>query len=258
MNNTKNDWDPNKYLHFEKERTQPSIDLISRINYEKPNKIIDIGCGPGNSTAVLKTRWPKSKIIGIDSSESMILVAKEKYPEGNWMVRDASVLGDEKYDIVFSNAVIQWIPNHEKLFKNLLKATEADGCIAIQVPLYHQMPVYSIVQDVFVSLFTSNNFCIKNVFNFNDSEYYYDLLADSVKTLDIWETNYIHSMDSIDGIYKMIETTGVKPYLDSIDNNNDKHIFSEKIKENLQNEYKTQKNGKVLFPFKRLFIVAKK
>ena len=117
------DWNPELYLKYNKERIQPSIDLVSRINFDNPRNIIDIGCGPGNSTHVLTERWPDAKITGIDNSPAMIEKAQNDYPSQTWKVMDAgNLVFDEKYDIVFSNATIQWIPDHKKLladFKSL-------------------------------------------------------------------------------------------------------------------------------------------
>lgn len=113
-----NDWNPNLYMQFRSERTQPSIDLIAKIKPVEPKSIIDIGCGPGNSTQVLVNRWPKAKITGLDSSSSMIRKAEQDYPNQEWIVADTLTYDPEiEYDIVFSNAVIQWIPNHEDLLK---------------------------------------------------------------------------------------------------------------------------------------------
>jgi trans-aconitate 2-methyltransferase len=105
-----NDWNPDLYMQFTSERTQPSIDLISKIKPVKPKSIFDIGCGPGNSTQVLVNRWPKARISGLDSSSSMIKKAEQDYPNQEWIVADALTYNPKiKYDIVFSNAVIQWI-----------------------------------------------------------------------------------------------------------------------------------------------------
>src|SRR6266542_994395 len=116
----KHDWNPDLYLKFNKERIQPSIDLVSRIAINDPKSIIDIGCGPGNSTQILAERWPKARIVGVDNSPAMIEKAKKDYPHQEWCVLDAGkVLILETYDVVFSNATIQWIPDHERLMKRM-------------------------------------------------------------------------------------------------------------------------------------------
>src|SRR5208337_5518052 len=104
-------WNPELYLKFKNERTRPSIDLVSRIDIEAPERIIDIGCGPGNSTQVLHGRWPLADITGVDKSEEMIKKASGDYPDQKWAVGDASSLKAETpFDVVFSNAALQWIP----------------------------------------------------------------------------------------------------------------------------------------------------
>ncbi|MHC1782992.1 MAG: methyltransferase domain-containing protein [Anaerolineaceae bacterium] len=131
------DWNPDLYLRFEKERTQPSIDLVSRINFDAPGKIIDIGCGPGNSTQILVQKWPDALVTGVDNSPAMIEKAKKDYPNQNWMLLDAGKDEiKEKFDIIFSNATIQWIPNHQELFARFFCALNDNGLIAIQIPLF--------------------------------------------------------------------------------------------------------------------------
>jgi trans-aconitate 2-methyltransferase len=134
-------WNPDQYLKFANERTQPSIDLAARINVENPKSIIDIGCGPGNSTRVLRQRWPESRISGLDSSVEMIKKAKEDFPELEWITADASTFKfDKKYDIVFSNAALQWMPAHELLLRRLMEILNANGALAVQVPANKESP----------------------------------------------------------------------------------------------------------------------
>ena len=125
-------WKPDLYLKFKKERTQPSIDLASRILVDRPKRIIDIGCGPGNSTEVVKKRFPDSEIIGLDSSESMIEKARSSYPEGEWICADAVSYDDpDKYDVVFSNAALQWVENIEPLLLRLSGRLTEGGALAV-------------------------------------------------------------------------------------------------------------------------------
>ncbi|MBN1428716.1 MAG: methyltransferase domain-containing protein, partial [Anaerolineae bacterium] len=113
----RNDWNPELYMKFGNERTQPSIDLVNRIRPNKqPQSMIDIGCGPGNSSQVLTQRWPNARLVGVDSSPSMIEMARRDYPQHEWVLADASTFSpDGRFDIVFSNATIQWLPDHERL-----------------------------------------------------------------------------------------------------------------------------------------------
>ncbi len=111
------DWNSTQYLKFKNERTQPAVDLAMRIK-NNPKTIVDIGCGPGNSTSVLRDIFPYADILGIDNSPNMIEKAKAEHPDISFRLCDALSL-DGKYDLLFSNACLQWIPDHETLIPSL-------------------------------------------------------------------------------------------------------------------------------------------
>ncbi|MBN2462698.1 MAG: methyltransferase domain-containing protein [Dehalococcoidia bacterium] len=144
-----NDWNPQQYLKFKSERTQPSIDLVARIMVNDPETIIDIGCGPGNSTQILRRRWPNADIVGLDSSQKMIEKAREDYPSQKWMVGDAADLGtNQKYDIVFSNATLQWVPDHDVLIPRLFNRVNKNGVMAVQVPANNESAIHKALLGV--------------------------------------------------------------------------------------------------------------
>jgi trans-aconitate 2-methyltransferase len=254
------DWNPDLYLKFNQERTQPSIDLVSRIGFDKPNNIIDIGCGPGNSTQVLVSRWPGSKITGIDNSPAMIEKAKEDYPKQDWYIIDA---GNEeikgKYDIVFSNATIQWIPNHASLLKKFHALLSGHGLLAIQVPLFWDMPIGQKLLEIGSNdRWNSATKRVKELFTIHDPSFYYDHLSDLFNSIDIWVSDYFHILSSQSSILEMIRSTGLRPYLDSLKSEFDRKAFEELVFQEIVKDYPLQKDGKVLFPFKRLFFIARK
>lgn len=254
------DWNLQLYLKYKNERTQPSIDLVSRIKIDNPGTVIDLGCGPGNSTQILYQRWPESKITGLDNSPEMIKKAKTDYPDQKWILSDISDTDLKvKYDIVFSNAVIQWIPDHEELIEKLFSITADGGALAVQVPMFKKMAMGRSIEQV--SKKEKWNHFTKGcdeMFTYHDYGFYYDLLGQCSSDIDIWETAYVHTMDSHESILEWIRSTGLKPYLDSIDNVIMKNEFEAEILEEIKKNYPIQKNGKVLFPFKRLFFVAYK
>jgi len=253
------DWKPELYLKFKNERAQPSIDLVNRIDAENPKSIIDIGCGPGNSTEILHRRWPSARITGTDNSPAMIDEAKKTYPELEWRLQDAAELDTtERYDIVFSNATIQWIPDHGRLLKNLAAITNGGGVIAIQMPLYNEMPVAKMIDGIFHELIADSDFDFDSVFTFHAPQFYYETLEALTSHVDIWETSYYHVMDSHKGIYKMIESTGMRPYFERIGDESTKSVFIERVLEGLAKIYPAAADGRVLFPFKRLFMLAVK
>lgn len=257
---SKKDWNPDLYLKFGKERIQPSIDLVSRIELNDPSTIIDIGCGPGNSTQILYQRWPNSRILGIDNSEAMIKKAKQEYPSQKWKLVDAEKdIISGRYDIVFSNATIQWIPNHSDLFNRLKNNLTERGVLAIQLPLFFNMPLGRSIAQISKDKRWSNlTESVNDLFTIHNSSEYYDMLFEVFSSFEIWETNYIHIMDSHTAILEMIRSTGLRPYLDRLESDHDKKEFEVRVLEDIKDDYKAQRDGKVLFPFKRLFIIANK
>jgi trans-aconitate 2-methyltransferase len=254
------DWNPDLYLKFKNERTQPSIDLISKINISfRPKSILDIGCGPGNSSQALLQRWPGAKLTGIDSSPNMIDKAKKSYPDNIWIVADASkYTSDTKYDIVFSNATIQWIPNHENLFKNFLNLTNDGGVLAVSVPRFDEMPISKILNKVAGNekWKTATKGCAET-FTRYDYQFYYNLISPDYQTVEMWQTDYIHVLESQPAIIEWISSTGMKPYLDRLQEK-EKTQFEDEVLSEIKHYYPVQNNGKVLFPFKRLFTIGYK
>lgn len=255
------DWAPDLYLQFANERTQPSIDLVNRIKTEwKVESILDIGCGPGNSSQILFGRWPEAHFLGIDNSEAMIGKAEKTFPDKKWLMADAARFeSDRRYDIVFSNATIQWIPDHEKLLYSFSKLLTERGILAFQIPLYNEMAISRIIDHTAkLSQWSEKSAHCSALFTYHDHNFYYNQLSDRFSKLDIWETHYYHIMKSHTAIIDFMKSTGLKPYLECIDSEEERNRFLEEILFDLIKAYPAQKNGSVLFPFKRLFVIAAK
>src|SRR5579884_1308767 len=130
-------WNAHQYLKFAEERIRPCRDLVARIDLETPRRIVDLGCGPGNSAVVLAERWPDAEIAGVDSSNEMINVARKEQPKGKWVAADIwdwAKSEGEKFDLVFSNAALQWVGDHAALFPALMSRVAAGGALAVQIP----------------------------------------------------------------------------------------------------------------------------
>ncbi|EKQ53470.1 MAG: trans-aconitate methyltransferase [Methanobacterium sp. Maddingley MBC34] len=257
---TSKDWNPELYLKFNEERTQPAKDLAARMHVENPEKIMDVGCGPGNSTNVLSSRWPESEIVGIDISVSMIESARKNYPDIKWRIEDATKLEtEEKYDIIFSNATIQWILDQEKLIFDLVGMLESNGALAVQVPMYHKMPVSRAIKTVSLNeRWKEQTNGASDAFTFHSSDYYYDILSANLKSINMWETSYFHIMHSHQSIVEMLKSTGIRKFLDTLDTQEEKIEFEKDVLKEITKAYPAQKDGNVLFPFKRLFFIGYK
>lgn len=249
------DWNPELYLKFEKERTQPAKDLINRIDVQDPKNVIDIGCGAGNSTHALSMKFPKAKIMGIDNSPKMIQRACLDYPECEFVLCDASrelSTIKDKYDIVFSNACLQWLPKHDNLIKEMTSLLNPGGVLAVQMPINNEEPLYKIISDVVSNkrwgFQTSNletNMALK-------SSEYHDVLSDLSTDFSIWETTYLHRMKSCANLVEWVKSTNLRPYLNTLSPELASCLEKE-IEEKAAKEYVVQNNGEIIFRFKRLF-----
>jgi len=254
------DWQPNLYLEFGKERTQPSIDLVTRIDVDNPKRIIDIGCGPGNSTAVLKARWPQAEIVGLDNSPAMIDNARLKYPAIDWLCADAagdlSALG--KFDIVFSNAAIQWMSEQETLLPKLFGLLNRGGVLAVQVPCTEHMPIHTELEKLATTVQWEARFAdMASSYSTHQADFYYDTLCNLTADIDLWETRYFHIMNTLADIVKWYSGSGLRPYLDCLPDLPSRTGFLKAYENLLKRDYPVQANGKILFPFTRIFFIAR-
>lgn len=252
------DWDPEQYLKFQKERNKPALDLINNIGIERPGRIIDIGCGPGNSTALLKARWPEAEVIGIDNSPSMIGKARDVCPNASFLAKDMCEdlkhLG--RFDVVFANASLQWVPDQARLISSLLDLVGPKGAFAAQIPQYDQMLISGIIGEVVSSpRWSASLGKIDPGFHFNPDESYYDWSSGTDFEVRMWATEYYHVMDGHDKIVEMMMSTGLKTYMEHL-SEDEAPEFIGSVTEGLRRAYPPKRDGKVLFPFKRLSVTA--
>lgn len=254
-------WKPDQYLQFEEERTRPCRDLVSRISLAQPDAIIDLGCGPGNSTAVLAERWPSAIVTGLDGSAAMLEQARRKYPKHTWVTGDIvqwAANDGGQYDVVFSNAALQWVPNHATVVPQLLSHVRSGGVLAVQVPINMDAPAHQIMRDLASSTAWRGHFPENGVreWHVHDAGFYYDALAPVAKKIDIWETEYLHIMPSVEAIGEWYKGSGLRPFLDVLASDEDRSRFTSEYVVELRRVFQPRSNGSVLFPFHRLFLIA--
>ena len=254
------DWNPNQYLKFREKRTRPAIDLASRIEVDAPLRVIDLGCGTGTSTAILKKKWPHARIFGLDSSAEMLAKAESEYPEITWIEAD---LNDwrplEKYDVIFSNAALQWIKQVDCLIEAAFDGLKSGGAFAFQVPNNENSPYQQCIMTVIEHEKWRD--CFRDLINplrFNSMEFYYELLSKRSSRLDIWETRYYQIMEGPESILEWVSGTFLRPYLKVLDSDLKKEKFKADLLESYRKSYTRTSNGKVIFPFNRQFAIAYK
>ena len=254
------EWNSEQYLKFKKERTQPSIDLANAIKINNPINIIDIGCVQGNSTAVLKKLFPNAHTIGADFSPNMIEKAKTDYPDIEFMLFDATKdfeKIEDKFDIVFSNACIQWVPNHKKLLSDMMCILKPNGVLAVQVPMNFEEPIHKIIAEVITRKEWAEKIGAGRQFHTLKESEYFDILSDISSDFTMWKTIYMHRMPSHQSIIEWYKSTGMKEYL-AVLSDEDKIKFEQAVFSEVEKYYSVQKNGEIIFRFPRLFFTAVK
>ncbi|MEW5119770.1 trans-aconitate 2-methyltransferase [Klebsiella aerogenes] len=248
------DWNPSLYLKFADERTRPAAELTARIVQQPVKLAVDLGCGPGNSTALLRAAWPEARIIGVDNSAAMLAQAAKALPDCEFITANIEDWQpSEPADVIYANASLQWLTEHQTLFPRLVRQLANSGVLAVQMPDNWQEPSHTLMRQVAEEL----GFPESGRQPLPSVQQYYDMLTNSGCEVDIWRTTYYHSLESYQAIVDWLQATGLRPYLQDLDEA-EKNVFLERYLTLLQQHYPLQCNGKVLLLFPRLFIVARR
>ncbi|PAF51366.1 hypothetical protein BKH43_01625 [Helicobacter sp. 13S00401-1] len=254
-------WNPDLYLRFQSERTKPALDLANMINIKHALRILDVGCGPGNSTSVLRKKYENAYIVGIDNSIAMIEKAKNTYSDIDFLcmnVENAKELCSNggKFDIVFSNACLQWVNDHKNLLPFLMSLLKSDGILAVQIPDKPKAIINTILTEI--SNMPKWNESFKDIRSYHalSVNEYFDVLATCTKDFEIKETIYMHRLPDIDSIITWYKATGLKPYLERLEGDLQAEFLEDVLKE-LRLHFKPQCNGEILLPFPRIFLLGK-
>ena len=251
-------WDPAQYLTFGGHRIRPAIDLLSAVALESPATILDLGCGTGNMTNFFSARWPDARIVGLDNSPEMLAKARDAHPDQKWIEGDVTDWKpDEPFDLVFSNAMLHWVPGHHRVFPELLSWVKSGGCLAIQMPrnfaARSHTTVYETIRE---GAWREQLEPMIREEPTRPPNYYYDLLTPMVGSLDLWETEYQQILEGENPVPEYVKGSWLKPFLDALEEP-EKSAFEAAYKAKVLKYYPPQDDGKTLFPFRRLFIVLR-
>jgi trans-aconitate 2-methyltransferase len=248
-------WNPAQYLKFASERTQPCRDLIARVPLDAPRRIVDLGCGPGNSTQVLAGRWPAAELTGLDNSAEMIAKARAEHPERPWVTADIAqwAEGGEPYDLVFSNAALQWVPDHAGLLPLLMRRVAPGGALAVQMPGNWDAAAHRLMRNIAAQFPETDD--VREWYT-HDLGFYYDVLAPHASRVELWATEYVHVLDNAEAIVEWYRGTGLRPFLDALHDDDAREHFLATYLAAIREAYPPHENGRVLFPFRRIFLLA--
>ena len=261
-------WNPGQYLKFADHRLRPALDLMGRIPLENPQVIYDLGCGAGNVTRLLADRWPEADVVGMDNSPEMLERSASSESDGfrgrvRWQMGDlADWQPDAAPSIFYSNAVLQWVPDHAELVPRLWGMLPAWACFAVQVPLSWDMRSHHLMRETLAdggpggSALGSKELrtAVGNRW-VQDPDFYYDLLAADSAHLDVWTTEYQHVLTGEDAVLEWVTSTGLRPILNGLEDG-EREVYLEEYRRRLNVEYPRRADGVTLYPFRRLFFVA--
>lgn len=248
------DWNPALYMQYGAERSRPAAELLARIQHEPVSSVVDLGCGPGNSTALLQQRWPGASITGVDTSPAMLDEARNALPNCHFVEADIRQYQPvTPPDVIYANASLQWIPNHYELFPRLVALLNDDGILAVQMPDNMLEPSHVLMREVAYEQDYPN----RGRDALPGVHAYYDILSETGCDVDIWRTTYYHKMRSHQAIIDWVSATGLRPWLQDL-NEREQQQFLNRYHQLLQEQYPLQEDGQILLAFPRLFLVARR
>ena len=250
-------WDPAQYLAFGTERLQPALDLLSRIPLTSPATIIDLGCGAGNVTKALKQRWPNASLTGVDGSANMLERARSGDPDVAWVEAD---MNDWKpgnpVDLIYSNAALHWLDDHGALFPRLMEHVSPGGYLAVQMPRNWAAPSHSrITEAVRTGPWREKLEPLLRSAPSHAPDVYYDILSPVTSRLEIWETDYCQILEGDNPVAEFVKGSQLKRFLDALDEPG-RSRFENDYRARILAAYPKRQDGKTLFPFRRLFVLA--
>jgi trans-aconitate 2-methyltransferase len=252
------DWSARQYLKFEDERTRPPRDLLAQVPLQSARRVVDLGCGPGNSTELLIERYPNAEVVGLDSSPDMLRQARERLPRAVFMQADlTSWTPHEPTDLLFANAVFQWVPDHNAVLPRLLEALPKGGVLALQMPDNTDEPALALMREVastgpWAARLAAANAARDDLVSVGA---YYDLLRPLCANIDIWHTIYNHVMAGPEAIVEWFKGSALRPFLSALDGDMQAEYLAA-YRAEIAHAYPPRFDGRVLLRFPRLFIVA--
>ena len=253
------DWNPDLYRQFEAERTRPARELLQRIPQGNITCATDLGCGPGNSTELLYQAWPNAVVTGLDNSPAMLEKAQQRLPACSFVQADIRLWQPEQpQDVIYANASLQWLDDHQTLLPHLVAQLAVNGVLAVQMPDNLDQPSHRLMRDVAQQPRWSHVIHLENNrAPLLTTEQYYDVLCKAGCQVDIWRTTYYHVMPSPQAIVDWLRSTGLRPYLAGLDDQQQVDYLADYLAE-ITRAYPVRADGCVLLAFPRLFMVAQK
>lgn len=248
-------WDPAAYLAFDDHRARPFHDLLHRVSVRAPRRVVDLGCGPGTRTVELSARWPGAVLDAVDSSAEMVAAARARGIDAR-RVDVADWTPSPDTDVVLSNAVLHWVPQHRDLLPRWLAALPAGAELALQVPRNFGAPSHTEVRALLAQPRWAGSVEPRGEDVVATPAEYAALLSAAGAEVDAWETTYLHRLTGPDPVLEWIGSTALRPVRDALDEPG-YAAFRTELAPRLRAAYPAQPDGSTWFPFRRVFAVAR-
>ena len=250
-------WDPGTYLRFAGERARPFVDLADRIDVAAPRTVVDLGCGDGSTTALLADRWPGARVTGVDSSPEMLAAAPSR-PGLDFVLGDVRDWHPQApVDVVVCNAVLHWVPGHDRLLARWAQQLPPGGALAVQVPGNFRAPTHALLAGLCRSPAWAERLAdvAPSPSAVLEPAGYLDVLTDAGLTADVWETTYLHVLSGQDPVLAWVRSTVLRPVLARLDGPA-AAAFTAEYAAALRTAYPERSDGSTLLPFRRVFAVG--
>jgi trans-aconitate 2-methyltransferase len=257
-------WDPTRYLQYEDARLRPALDLLARIPLASPRQVVDLGCGAGNVAQWLARRWPESRVLGVDGDAAMLAKARAATAQSaqlRWMQADIGAWRPEAPpDLVYSNAALHWLDDHAMLFPRLLGEVAPGGALAVQMPDNFHAPSHALLSETARSARWHDRLAaISRLIPVASPAQYHAWLAPQATTQDLWRTEYLQLLAARDdGEHPVVawqRGSALIPFL-AVLQEDARAAFVADYAAQIEGAYPRRANGSVMFPFRRMFIVA--
>jgi trans-aconitate 2-methyltransferase len=253
-------WDPASYLAFAGERGRPFTDLLARVGASDPGSVVDLGCGDGSATAVLSRRWPGARVTGVDSSPAMLVAAAEHAVPGRLTFTAGDVRDwrpDGPVDVLITNAVLHWVPGHDRLLTRWAGELSPGGWLAVQVPGNQRAPTHALLADLCRSPTWADRLAAVAPAPdaVLDPTGYLDVLTAAGLSADVWETTYLHVLTGGDPVLRWVAGTVLRPVLERLDDK-ETVAFTAEYAAALRSAYPQRSDGTTVLPFRRVFAVG--
>ena len=251
-------WSAAQYLKFEDERTRPARELLAQVPLAEARLCVDLGCGPGTSTALIAERFPATRVVGLDSDPDMLAAARKRLPDCEFVAADVvSWQPDAATDLLYANAVFQWVPDHKAVLARLFGALAPGGVLAFQVPDNLDEPSHALMRETARSgpWRAALAPAIEARGALGTPGEYYDLFVGKAARVDVWHTFYQHPMAGPEAIVEWFKGTSLRPFLDPLEEAG-RAAFLAAYQAAITPAYPRRADGKVLLRFPRLFVVA--